>query len=447
MRTPSFVWLLWLILLLGFAGTISAQAPPAAPVAVTPASQPERPIAPVGAPTSAAGSKLVFDPVSERFVLVSTDQGDMVFELAYERAPMTVRNFLTYVDERFYEGTVFHRVLRDSVIQGGGMLPDMSEKKGNEPILNESGNGLLHKRGAIAMARRRMPDSATSQFFISVADNPNFDLLKAGRGYAVFGKVVAGMAVVDAIRVLEVRENGASVPEMSRPLHPPVIRSVKRLSPEQAKPFILAEANAATNPPAQPAVEPPLIYALLSTGKGDVLLELNRSLAPTTVDNFISYVKQRYYDGTVFHRVLPGFIIQGGGYADHDVMKRSGRPIPNEWTNGLKNIRGAIAMARVGGRPDSATSQFFINLKNNPNFDQANDGAAYAVFGRVVTGMDVVDALGRVPVEAGEGGEMSKPVEVIKIKTLQRISQEEAAKLIAGAQADSSPASPAPAHP
>src|SRR5207247_4932487 len=142
--------------------------------------------------------------------------GTIKAELYQDRAPGTVKNFLMYVDDKHYDGTIFHRVMADFMIQGGGMEPGLKEKKGRAPIKNESANGLSNERGTIAMARlgprdesaeevQKAADSATAQFFINVVDNPRLDRARAGDkvGYAVFGKVVDGMDVVDKIRQVE----------------------------------------------------------------------------------------------------------------------------------------------------------------------------------------------------------------------------------------------------
>jgi peptidyl-prolyl cis-trans isomerase A (cyclophilin A) len=132
----------------------------------------------------------------------------------------------------------------------------------------------------------------------------------------------------------------------------------------------------------------------LTTSMGDVVLDLDRAKAPKTVDNFLGYVSAGHYDGTVFHRVIDGFMVQGGGVTAELKEKPTRAPIPLESRNGLTNVRGSVAMARTSD-PNSATSQFFINVKDNPFLDAANtrDGHGYAVFGKVVQGMDVVDKI------------------------------------------------------
>ena len=132
---------------------------------------------------------------------------------------------------------------------------------------------------------------------------------------------------------------------------------------------------------------------VFETNKGVIEIELNRGKAPLTVANFVKYVKDGYYNGTVFHRVIQGFMIQGGGFDANATYKMGYSPIKSEANNGLKNLRGAIAMARSSD-PNSATSQFFINTVDNPELDYPNpDGYGYTVFGKVTKGMDVVDQI------------------------------------------------------
>lgn len=153
-----------------------------------------------------------------------------------------------------------------------------------------------------------------------------------------------------------------------------------------------ATTQPATTPPAQGADDMhPRVK--LETTMGAIVLELDAVKAPISTTNFVKYVQSGHYDGTVFHRVMPTFMIQGGGYTAE--IKEKGNlqpPIKNEWKNGLKNNRGTIAMARTSD-PDSATAQFFINVVDNGMLDQPRGGAAYAVFGKVVEGMDVVDKI------------------------------------------------------
>ncbi len=158
----------------------------------------------------------------------------------------------------------------------------------------------------------------------------------------------------------------------------------------------------------------------MTTSMGDVVLELDTENAPVTTENFLAYVDDGHYDGTIFHRVIDGFMIQGGGFTPDMKQKRTRPGIANEWRNGLKNRRGTIAMARLGGKPDSATAQFFINVKDNAFLDQPqSDGAAYAVFGKVVEGMDVVDRIKGVRT-GSKGGHDDVPTEPVVIESVSR---------------------------
>ncbi|MFI4956147.1 MAG: peptidylprolyl isomerase [Gammaproteobacteria bacterium] len=138
----------------------------------------------------------------DKTVILKTNKGDIKIKLNAEKAPVSVKNFLTYVDEGFYNGTIFHRVIPKFMIQGGGFGLDFKQKKTHDPIKNEADNGLKNTRGTIAMARTSDPNSATAQFFINLVDNSFLDFKSAtpsGYGYAVFGEVIDGMDVVDAI--------------------------------------------------------------------------------------------------------------------------------------------------------------------------------------------------------------------------------------------------------
>jgi peptidyl-prolyl cis-trans isomerase A (cyclophilin A) len=154
----------------------------------------------------------------------------------------------------------------------------------------------------------------------------------------------------------------------------------------------------------------------LETSMGDIVVELDAQKAPKSVANFVMYVKAGHYNGTVFHRVIPNFMIQGGGMDDKLAEKPTKPPIALESRNGLLNVRGTLAMARTND-PNSATSQFFINLKDNAFLDQANarDGNGYAVFGKVISGMEVVDKIKDVQT-ARKGPHDDVPVEPVFIK-------------------------------
>jgi cyclophilin family peptidyl-prolyl cis-trans isomerase len=173
------------------------------------------------------------------------------------------------------------------------------------------------------------------------------------------------------------------------------------------------QAQAADQAAAAAAAHPRVV---LETSLGRIVVELQPDRAPKSVDNFLQYVNDGFYDGTVFHRVINTFMIQGGGFTPDLAQKATRAPIQNESRNGLKNVRGSVAMARTS-IPDSATAQFFINVVDNGNLDYPSfDGVGYAVFGQVVEGMDVVDKIRAVPT-ARKGMFENVPVNAVVIKT------------------------------
>jgi cyclophilin family peptidyl-prolyl cis-trans isomerase len=168
-------------------------------------------------------------------VVMETSKGTIKIELFADKAPITVKNFLSYVDDKFYDGTIFHRVISDFMIQGGGFESGPKEKEKTKPsIKNESANGVSNERGTIAMARTNDPDSATAQFFINVKDNRNLDAAQGRPGYAVFGKVIEGMDVVDKIKEVPTTtkqatvQGGRKAPFQNVPEDEVVIKSVRR---------------------------------------------------------------------------------------------------------------------------------------------------------------------------------------------------------------------------
>jgi cyclophilin family peptidyl-prolyl cis-trans isomerase len=189
---------------------------------------------------------------------------------------------------------------------------------------------------------------------------------------------------------------------------------ISPLRAEEAKPAEPAKPAEAAKP-AEEKKQAEVVKVTLETSKGTIELELDNAKAPISVANFVKYAKAGHYEGTIFHRVIPGFMIQAGNFLPSMEEKMNEAPIKNESQNGLKNSRGTIAMARTSV-PDSATSQFFINVKDNANLDYPSfDGVGYAVFGKVTKGMDVVDAIVGVPTtQKGPHGDV--PVEPILIK-------------------------------
>ena len=176
----------------------------------------------------AAGGLRAANPV----VIIETSMGSIKVELFEDKAPGTVKNFLGYVDDKFYDGTIFHRIIGNFMVQGGGFEPGMRQKKTKDPIKNESTNNLSNERGTLAMARTNRPDSATAQFFINVKDNKFLDRAEArdGVGYCVFGKVIEGLDVVDKIKAVETGDKGG---HENVPVNDVVIKSVRRAEKKQ----------------------------------------------------------------------------------------------------------------------------------------------------------------------------------------------------------------------
>ncbi|NBX36875.1 MAG: peptidyl-prolyl cis-trans isomerase [Planctomycetes bacterium] len=228
-------------------------------------------------------------------------------------------------------------------------------------------------------------------------------------------------------------------------------RSFASLSALLITALAAAQQPAPATPPAAapsaPVAAPP-VYAAMITSKGTIYLELDATKAPISVENFVTYAKDGFYSDTIFHRVIKGFMIQGGGHGTDMKLKPTRAPITNEWNNGLKNVRGTISMARTNA-PNSATSQFFINTVDNAMLDQPRGGAAYAVFGKVVRGMDVVDAIANTPTGRSDGmADVPKAQVVIeKVQILPGPPAADAPTLKPSAPSATAPAATAPTTP
>ncbi len=186
-----------------------------------------------------------------------------------------------------------------------------------------------------------------------------------------------------------------------------------------------SDTSKTTAQSSKPAAElPPMkenaVYVKLTTTMGEIIIELDPEHAPISTENFLAYVDAGSYDGTIFHRVIDGFMIQGGGFEPDMTQRPTREMIKNEWQNGLKNSKYTIAMARLGNQPDSASSQFFINVGNNSFLDEPRDGAGYAVFGKVYSGEDVVDAISLVDTTF-KGGHGDVPVEPVIVTKAERV--------------------------
>lgn len=205
---------------------------------------------------------------------------------------------------------------------------------------------------------------------------------------------------------------------------------------------------AAPQPPAptpRPAPTGPVVALEVVQGRaplGTITIELNAQKAPRSVENFLAYLRAGHYDGTTFHRVMPGFMIQGGGYTPEMEEKPTRAAIPNEARNGLRNSRATVAMARLDN-PNSATSQFFVNLRDNHRLDFGIGGAGYAVFGEVIEGMDVVERIASVPTTA-RGPHENVPQTSVIIRRARELAPSEVPKAPAAAPAQPPATTPKP---
>ncbi len=334
--------------------------------------------------------------------------GDIILELYHDTAPKTVENFVKLASEGFYDGTVFHRIISGFMIQGGDDDGDgiggSAETIYGEFAINGFQNSLSHERGVISMARTGQDyNSASSQFFIMHADGTSLD----GQ-YAAFGKVVEGLDVVDKIAAVSVSANQygeASVPNETVKIdHVIIFDQFDREGPDAAE-----GDGALETKPDEEIYADPIKVEMSIKNHGVITLELYPNLAPITVDNFITLAKSGFYDGLTFHRIIKDFMIQGGD-PEGTGMGGSDKQIKGEFTangvyNPLKHDRGVISMARGGYSMDSASSQFFIVHKDSPHLD-----GQYAAFGKVIEGIEVVDSVASVEVEADATGSSSSPV-------------------------------------
>ncbi len=240
-------------------------------------------------------------------------------------------------------------------------------------------------------------------------------LLTRLTGTMMIGLMVASASLLSA----------AAIAQESQPKAPDAPKKDEPTKKDDTK---APPAGDAKTPPAAAAKETS-VFVHIKTSMGDIVAELDPVKAPISAANFVKYADQNFYDGTIFHRVIPGFMVQGGGMTAEMKEKTTGAPITNEWKNGLKNLRGTLAMARKGAGPDSpnsATSQFFINTKDNSFLDQPQgDGAAYAVFGKVVKGMEVIDAIEKVKT-GNKSPHANVPLTPVMIEKVKVVTKEEA---------------------
>jgi len=381
---------------------------------------------------------------AQTIVCLETRLGALCMELLETEAPVTAENFVGYVNRGSYPRSFFHLSNVDGavyvqsgrfVFTGGDDLDSFIEIPRRPAIINES--SISNTRGTVAIVPEDPadPNSATSQFLINLSDNSSF-LDSENGGYTVFARVIGdGMILADlvaALPVISLDNDGLSrVPVISQ--ETPAINSL-RVDIFEAYIYdgdindFEAEngggdtggsdggtdrgtdggsdggSDGGTDGGNDTGGETPTpgegetLYedaVCVDTNAGEFCMELLPDVAPNTANNFLNYISDGRYDDTIIHRAVPNFVIQGGGYSSNPL----GTPVPkdaavvNEFS--LSNVRGTVAMARLGGQVNSATSEWFVNVVNNTSLDTVDQG--FTVFGRIISGMSVVDAIAALP--------------------------------------------------
>jgi cyclophilin family peptidyl-prolyl cis-trans isomerase len=321
-------------------------------------------------------SEISAEEAAKLEAVITTEAGAIRFEFFMDKAPRHVQNFIKLAREGFYDGSAFHRVIERAIIQGGDPLlkdPKTPREKWGTGALNQlpdEFSDLKHVRGTVSAVR--IPGKANSggaQFFICVSPQPQLD----GQ-FSAFGQVTEGIEVVDKISATPADKNFTAT-------NPVRITSIK-IEPKKTEPFKEATADQMRK------------EVLLRTTFGDITLEMAPDLAPEHVRNFLNLVQSGWYDRTAFHRVVPGFVIQGGVA---QTRAGGGGHAADKWVHQLKpeftktpHIRGVLSMARTDD-PNSATTSFFIVLGTASHLD-----GKYTVFGKVVGGFEVLDQIEKV---------------------------------------------------
>jgi peptidyl-prolyl cis-trans isomerase B (cyclophilin B) len=309
--------------------------------------------------------------------VITTDLGTIRFEFFPEKAPKHVLQFIKLAREGFYDGSAFHRVVPRGIIQVGDPLlknPDTPRQRWGTGGLTQTADelgGVPHVRGTVSTVMiPGRPNSGGSQFFICASPQPQLDA-----NFSAFGQVTEGIEIVDKISLVPVDANQLTVTPIR-------IVSVK-IEAKKEEPFKNATIDELRRD------------VLLNTSLGELTLEMDPDVAPETVRNFLMLVQSGWYDHTAFHRLIPGFMIQGGLASSR--TGQAGHPA-DRWVHQLKpeftsrnHVRGVLSMAR-GEAVDSANTSFFIMLGTAPHLD-----GKYTIFGKVVGGFDVLDRMEKAP--------------------------------------------------
>jgi cyclophilin family peptidyl-prolyl cis-trans isomerase len=319
-------------------------------------------------------------PPDDLEALVSTDIGAFRFEFASDQAPKHVQQFLTLARQGYYDGSAFFRVVANGIIQGGDpLLKDPKTARnlwgsGGLNLLGSEIGSLKHERGVVSAARiPNKPASDGAQFFVCLFPQPTLD----GQ-FSPFGRVTEGIDVVERI---------SQAPVLGDGLTETPVRILKvTIEKKKVEPFLTATPDEMRK------------TVTLKTTLGSIQIKMEPDWAPNHVRNFLKLVSTGWYNGTAFHRLVKDFVVQGGmgntrsGNAAHPA-DRWVRPLKGEFRADIKHVRGIVSMARTDD-PDSATTSFFLMLGAAPNLD-----GQYSAFGRVVSGMEVLDAFEKEEVD------------------------------------------------
>jgi cyclophilin family peptidyl-prolyl cis-trans isomerase len=347
------------------------------------------------APAPGAGPALIsLEEAAKLEAVITTDLGAIRFEFLPDKAPKHVQAFIKNVQSGFYDGSAFHRVITRGLIQGGDPLlkdPKTPRARWGTGALNQlpdEFSDVKHLRGTVSTVRiSGKANSGGAQFFICASTQSALD----GQ-YSAFGQVTEGIEIVDQISLVEADGEQKTV-------NPVKIINIK-VEPKREEPFKDA------------GVDEMRKEVILRTSLGDITISLDPDLAPDHVRNFLKLVQTGWYDHTAFHRVVPGFVVQGGmgqtrnGQKTHyaDKWVRNLKP---EFSPTRKHIRGVVSMARTDD-PDSAQTSFFMMLAPAPSLD-----SKYTIFGKLVDGFDTLDRMEAVP-RQGDGQTPVSRIELIE---------------------------------
>jgi cyclophilin family peptidyl-prolyl cis-trans isomerase len=326
-------------------------------------------------------------PADQLEAVVTTDLGTFRFEFAPDAAPKHVAQFIARARDGYYNGSAFHRVVANGMIQGGDPLlknpktPKNLWGTGGLNLLPAEFSDLKHDRGVVStVSIPNKPDSDGAQFFVCVVPQPSLD-----RHYSAFGFVTEGMDVVEKISQIPADKDGI--------VEAPVRIVSVTVEPKKVEPFLNVPVSALRR------------TVTMKTTLGTLRIRMEPDWAPENARTFLKLTATGWYNGTAFHRIVKGFVAQGGMPGTPKPADRWVRPVKGEFRPDVKHTRGIVSMAR-GDDPNSAATSFFLVLDDAPHLD-----GQYSAFGRVVDGLDVLDAFGK---EEVDGETPKRRIEIIE---------------------------------